>query len=182
MITDEDGIAVFSIIAPSHEGVYNYSIVYPTNTTRYELSAKIDYPMTVSVSMPVLVELNRYEVVPPLQSVIFYLQVKCLNGSLIEGIQMNIIWLSIENSILTQQGGLSVIHLPVPDTSGNYTLYYSIEQNHNLAHTTGTIDISISLVDILASQGIGISGFVIGILSSFTIIAIPLIRQRYLSV
>jgi hypothetical protein len=180
-ITGEDGIAVISTIAPSYEGVYNFSIIYPMNTTRYELPAKLDYPMTVSISMPVLVELDYYEVTPPLQTVTVYLEVKCLNGSLLEGIQISIIWLSIENIVMTQEGGLSTIQLPLPEVDGNYTLQYTIEQNHNLAHTTGTIDIAISLVDILASQGIGISGFVIGILTSVSVVAIPLIIQRYLS-
>ncbi|MBK5134295.1 hypothetical protein JJE00_07745 [Candidatus Bathyarchaeota archaeon] len=72
--------------------------------------------------------------------------------------------------------------MPVPDISGNYTLYYAIEQTHNLAPSTGAINISISLVDILTSQGIGVNGFAIGILTSFTIVAIPLIRQKYLAV
>lgn len=181
-ITDENGMVVISAIAPNLEGIYNYSVVYPMNMTRYELSTKLDYPLTVSISIPVLVELDHYEVIPPLQKVTVYLQVKCLNGSLIEGIQINISWQSIESYAITQQGGLSVIHLPVPETNGNYTLYYTIEQNHNLASSIGTIDIYISLVDILTSQGIGISGFAIGILTSFTIVAIPLIRQKYLSV
>ncbi len=181
-ITDERGMVVISAIAPSLEGIYNFSVVYPMNMTRYELSTKLDYPLTVSISIPVLVELDHYEVIPPLQKVTVYLQVKCLNGSLIEGIHININWQSIESYAITQHGGLSVIHLPVPETSGNYTLYYTIEQNHNLASSTGSIDISISLVDILTSQGIGISGFAFGILTSFVIVAIPLIRQKYLSV
>jgi len=181
-ITDESGIAIISVIAPSHEGIYNFSVVYSLNITQYELQTKLDYSLTVSNSIPVLVELDHYEVVPPLQKVIIYLQVKCLNGSLIEGIQINFIWQSIENYAITQQGGLSVIHLPVPETSGNYTLHYAIEQNHNLAPSTGIIEISVSLVDILTSQGIGMSGFMIGILASFTIVAIPLIRQKYLSI
>jgi hypothetical protein len=181
-ITDEDGKAVISTIAPSHEGTYNISFAYLLNMTRYELPTKIDYHLTVSILIPVLVELDYYEVVPPLQEVTVYLQVKCLNGSLIEGIQINIIWLSIENYATTQQDGLTVIHLPVPDTNGNYTLHFTIEQNHNIAPSAGTFDISISLVDVLTSQGIGFTGFTIGILTSFTIVAIPLIRQKYLSV
>jgi len=181
-ITDEGGIAVISTLAPSHEGTYNFSVVYPMNMSRYELLTKLDYSLTVSISIPVLVELDHYEVVPPLQKVTIYLQVKCLNGSLLEGIQINIIWLSIENYAITQQGGILVIDLPVPETSGIYTLYYIIEQNHNIASLTGSLDISLSQADILASQGIGIPGFAIGILVSLTIIAIPMIRQKYLLV
>ena len=105
-----------------------------------------------------------------------------MNGSLIEGIQIKISWESIESYALTQQDGLSAIHLPVPNTSGNYSLYYEIEQTHTLASSTGLLNISISLVDVLTSQGIGINGFVLGILAAFTVVAIPLIRQRYLMI
>jgi len=178
--TDENGIALITSLASSHEGIYNLSITYPMNMTRYELPAKLDYHMTVSISIPVLVELDHYEVIPQLQKISIFLQVQCLNGSFVEGIIIKIIWESIEGSTVTQQGGISVIHLPVPATSGNYTLYYEIEQNHNLASLTGTIIIPISLIDVLNSQGIGINGFAIGILASFVIVSIPLIRQKFL--
>jgi len=180
--TDENGIAIITSLASSHEGIYNLSIVYPMNMTRYELPTKLDYNLTVSISIPVLVELDHYEVIPQLQKISIFLQVQCLNGSFIEGIIIKIIWESIEGYTVTQQGGITVIHLPVPDTSGNYTLYYKIEQTHNLAFSTGTITIPISLIDILQSQGIGINGFAIGILASFVIVAIPLIRQKYLMI
>lgn len=180
--TDENGIAIITSLASSHEGIYNLSIVYPMNITRYELPTKLDYHLTVSNSIPVLVKLDHYEVIHQLQKISIFLQVQCLNGSFVEGIIINIIWESIEGFTVTQQGGISVIHLPVPGTSGNYTLYYEIAQNHNLASSTGTINIPISLIDILQSQGIGINGFAIGILASFAIVAIPLIRQKYLMI
>jgi len=180
--SDEDGIATITTLTPSHEGVYNLSIIYPMNITRYELPAKLDYHLTVSISIPVLVELDYYEVIPPLQKISIHLQVQCLNGSFIEGIQIKIIWESIESYAVTQLGGISVLHLPIPDTSRNYTLYYEIKQNHNLAASAGALTISISLIDILTSQGIGINGFTIGIFSSFAIVAIPLIRQKCLMV
>ncbi len=180
--TDENGIAIITSLASSHEGIYNLSITYPMNMTRYELSAKLDYHLTVSISIPVLVELYHYEVIPQLQKISIFLQVQCLNGSFVEGIIIKIIWESIEGYTVTQQGGISVIHLPVPAASGNYTLYYEIEENHNLAPLTGTIIIPISLIDVLNSQGIGINGFAIGILASFVIVAIPLIRQKFLMI
>lgn len=180
--SDEGGIAIIATLAPNYEGIYNLSIIYPMNMTRYELPAKLDYHLTVSISIPVLVELDYYEVIPPLQKITIYLRVQCLNGSLIEGIQIKIIWESVESYTVTQLGGISIIHLPVPGTNRNYTLYYEIEQNHNLAASAGSITIPISLVDILTSQGIGINGFTIGILTSFVIVTIPLIRQKYLMI
>ncbi|MGY5871088.1 MAG: hypothetical protein RTV72_02475 [Candidatus Thorarchaeota archaeon] len=181
-VTNDGGIAIITTIAPDLEGIYNLSIIYPENLTRYELSTKLDYEVTVSLSIPVLVELDYYEVIPPLQKITIHLKVQCLNGSLIEGIQIKISWESIEGYAVTQQGGTSAIHVPVPDTSGNYTLYYEIEQTHNLASSTGAINIPISLVDVLTSQGIGINGFILGILTALVIVAIPLIRQRYLMI
>lgn len=178
--TNEHGIAIITAIAPNHEGLYNLSIVYLMNTTRFELSTKIDYQLTVSTSIPLLIELDHYEVIPPLQRVSIILHVQCLNGSLIEGIPIRIMWISIDSYKMTQQGGILSIHLPIPSTSGNYSLYYEVEHRQNLAATSGTISISISLVDILTSQGIGINGFAIGIFTSFAIVAIPLIRRRYL--
>ena len=181
--TDEYGTAILSTTAPRFEGVYNLSIVYPMNMTRYELSDHLDYHLTVSTSIPVSVYLEYYEVTPPLQQVTICLRYQCLNGSFLSaGIPIKIVWQSIESYIMTQQGGLSLIRFPVPGTSGNYSLYYEIPSAYGLATSNGTINIFIAITDVLASQGIGMNGFMIGILASFIVIAIPLIRQRYLMI
>jgi hypothetical protein len=178
--TEENGIAIITTYASSYEGEYNLSIVYPLNTTRYELSTKLDYHLTVSISIPLVVELDYYKVIHPLQEVEVHIHLLCLNGSFIEGIKINLNWQSTNSSVVTQQGGIAVIHLPVPATCGNYSLYYNIDSTQGLLALAGAIVISISLIDALNSQGIGINGFIIGILSSFTIVAIPLIRQKFL--
>ena len=180
--SDEYGLATISTKAPIHEGIYNLSIIYPMNATRYEMHAKFDYHLTVSIFIPVLIELDYYEVISPIQKVAIFLRAQCLNGSIIEGIQIKIQWCSTDSYVLTQRDGTSAIYLPVPDTSGIYTLYYEIEQNHNLAASAGAINISISLIDILSSQGLGINGFAVGILSSFVIVGIPVIRRKYLMI
>ena len=92
------------------------------------------------------------------------------------------VWMGVDSYATTRQNGLSLIHLPVPSTSGNYTLSYEIESTSNLAASTGSIEIQITIVDVLTSQGIGINGFAIGILTSFVVVAIPLIRQKLLIV
>jgi len=171
--TDENGRTIITIIAPSHEGVYNLSVVSLKNITRYELPARLDYHLTVSISIPVLVELDYYEVIPPLQKIVVYLRIVCLNGSLVEGIEINITWESIGGRTVTQPGGLAIVHLPVPKTNGNYILYYEIEQTYNLAASAGAINISISLVDILVSQGIAIIVKVVKILIINPLIPIP---------
>jgi len=178
--TDEHGTAILSGVAPKYEGVYNLSVVYHSNATRYELSTHSDYHLTVSTSIPVLVQLEYYEVIPPLQQVSICIHIQCLNGSLLAGISLKIVWLSIERFIVSQQDGLSLIHLPIPNRSGNYSLYYEILPAYGLAESTGIIDIYILNSDIIASQGIGINGFALGILTSFIVVAIPVIRQKYL--
>jgi hypothetical protein len=130
--------------------------------------------------MPVLIELDHYEVLSPLQQILISLRVQCLNGSVVAGIPITINWQSIESSVLTNSNGFLALNLPVPISSGNYTLHYTIEQNHNLAPASGMITILVSQIDILTSQGIGITGFAIGFTVSFTIFAIPMIRQKYL--
>ncbi|MFW9956895.1 MAG: hypothetical protein ACFFCT_02390 [Candidatus Odinarchaeota archaeon] len=179
--TDTDGIASLRIIAPHSEGLYNVSIAYTGNSTLYEIPVKYDYQLTVSRLIPVRLELYNFEVFPPLQEVAIYLKVQCLNGSLLAGIQTKFIWLSNEISVLSQQGGSIVLHLPVPLESGNYSLYYEVESGHGLFYSSGFIEIPILIADILASQGIGIGGFALSIILSLTIITIPVIRQRYLT-
>jgi len=178
--TNDEGIVSLSTLAPEDEGLYNLSVIYSMNLTRYELPAKLDYSLIVTLLMPVQVELDYYEVIPPLQKISIYLHAWCLNGSQVEGIPITISWQSSETSIVTDQDGLLIIDLTVPEYSGNYTLSYSLEQDHKLASTSGTISILITLTDVLTSQGIGINGFVFGFLAIFTIFAVPVIRQKYL--
>jgi hypothetical protein len=178
--TNEEGFTSFSFLAPSDEGIYNLSFTYSLNASRFELPTKLDYNLVVTSNMPVLVELDHYELVPPLQQISIYLRVQCLNGSFATGIPITITWQSIERSLLTHLNGFLPVNLPVPKSSGNYSLYYTIEQNYNLASSSGMITILVSQIDILTSQGIGITGFAIGFIASLTIFAIPLIRQKYL--
>ena len=181
--TDDYGTVILSAVAPNIEGIYNLSIAYPMNTTRFELSTHLDYHLTVSISIPVSVHLEYYEVIPPLQWVSICLRIQCLNGSLpTTGTPIKIAWQSIENYFTTQHDGILLMHFPIPNTSGNYSLYYEIPSSYNLAASTGTINIYITITDVLASQGIGINGFAISIVTSFIVVAIPLIRRRYLMI
>jgi len=71
------------------------------------------------------------------------------------------------------------LQLPLPSINGNYSLHYEINATSNLAQSSGVIHISITSIVILASQGIGINGFVISLVVSSIIFVIPLARQRY---
>jgi len=179
--TDNDGIVTLKIIAPNSEGLYNVSIVYAGNNTLFETSAKYDYQLTVSRLIPVYLELHQFEVFPPLQEVTVHLKVQCLNGSLLAGIQINFVWLSYEVRVQSQQGGVLILHLPVPSKEGNYSLHYEIKSGSGLSYSSGSIEITILLVDVLASQGIGIGGFAFSIMVSLVTITIPVLRQRYLT-
>jgi hypothetical protein len=179
--TDTDGIASLKIIAPHLEGMLNISIVYLGNTTLYETSAKYDYPLIISCLIPVQLEMYYFEVFPPLQEVTIHLGVRCLNGSMLAGIQVEFIWLSHEVRITSQQGGALMLHLPVPSERGNYLLHYEVNSSNGLAYSSDSIEISILLEDIVASQGIGIGGFAASIIISLATITIPVIRRRYLT-
>lgn len=178
-ITNENGIAIIVTDAPITEGIYNYSIFCPQNFTRYELQAKLDYQLIVSKKIPIIVNLCYYEIIPPLQMISIKILVVCLNGSLLEGIVVEFEWFSTDKLATTQEGGEIILQLYLPSISGNYSLYYEIRQTTNLAHSSGTISLSITYTSILASQGVGIGGFVISFVVSSIIIMIPIIRQRY---
>jgi hypothetical protein len=179
--TDDYGIASLKIIVPHIEGIYNISIVYAGNSTLYEVSAKYDYQLTVSHLIPVQLVMYYYEVIPPLQEVTVYLGVRCLNGTWLAGIQIAFTWLSHELSSLSQQEGVLTLHLPVPLESGDYLLYYEVMSGYGLSYSSDSFELSILQNDIVASQGIGIGGFIASILISLTTITIPVIRRRYLN-
>lgn len=179
-VTDKNGIVVFVSDAPNNEGTYNYSIFCPENFNRYQLGTKLDYHLIVNRQIPTILNLHYYEIIPSLQVISIKAQVVCLNGSLIEGININFRWLSIEKFVTTHENGEVTFRLSLPSISGNYSLYYEIGQTSNLAHSSGVINLSINYVSILASQGIGINGFVIALTVSSILFVIPIIRQRYL--
>jgi hypothetical protein len=176
--TDSDGIASFIISAPNSEGMYNLSLVYDGNTELYELTVKCEYLFMVRYSIPAHAELVEYEVVPPLQEVIIHLRIRCLNGTLLPGIYTRFIWLSQTNYVQSQIGGLLTLHLPVPHENGTYHLYYEVDGGYGLSRSAGSIEITILLQDVLASQGVGIEGFIFSIILSFGAISLPIIRQR----
>jgi hypothetical protein len=178
--TDSNGIASFTLSAPNPEGMYNLSLVYDGNPVLYELTAKCEYLFMVSYSIPVHAELVEYEVVPPLQEVILSLRIRCLNGTSLSGINIRFTWLSQSNYMQSQIEGLLTLHLPVPQESGSYHLYYEVDGGRGLSPSSGSIEIAILSQDVLASQGVGIEGFVFSIILSFGAISLPILKQRSL--
>lgn len=178
-LTNESGMATITTNAPLTEGVYNCSILCPKNLTRYELLTKIDYQLIVTTIMPLVVDTINLEIIPPLQIIKVKLQVTCLNGTLLEGIHIKFSWFALEKNSITKENGMINLQLPLPSINGNYSLHYEINATSNLAQSSGVIHISITSIVILASQGIGINGFVISLVVSSIIFVIPLARQRY---
>ncbi|TFG35070.1 hypothetical protein EU527_00275 [Candidatus Thorarchaeota archaeon] len=178
-LTDENGKAVLTTDTPYEEGTYNYSIFCPENISRYELDTKLDYQLIVNKQIPTVLNLYHYEIIPPLQIILIKGQIICLNGSLLEGINVKLRWLSTEEFSTTQERGEVTLRLSIPNISGNYSLYYEIGPTPNLTNSSGTINLFIDHVSILASQGVGIGGFVVALTVSSTLFMIPIIRKRY---
>jgi hypothetical protein len=178
--TNDEGIASFTILAPSSEGSYNLTIIYAGNVTLYDLSAKYEYLFIVSHSIPVQAELIDYEVVPPLQEIRLNLRIRCLNGTLLSGTYIRFIWLTNTGTAESQEEGVVTLHLTVPQTSGNYSLYYEVDGSHGLLHSSGSIEVAIFLQEILASQGVGIEGFILSFIISFCAILVSLVKQHVL--
>lgn len=179
--TDTDGMASLTVTAPQSEGAYNISFFYTGDDSKYELSARYDYQFIVSQRIPVQVELSHFEVLPPLQEITVLLKLRCLNGSLLLGITVKFLWLLNEYHIQSQEGGALTLHLSIPSESGPYSLCYEVEGDNSLSYSTGSIEIPILQMDILASQGVGIIGFTTSIMVTLVTVAVPLIRQKYLS-
>ena len=179
--TNKDGIATLITNAPINEGTYNYSILYPKNLDRFELPNRLDYRLIVSKQVPIKMNLNNCEIIPPLQIIKVKLQVVCLNGSLLGGITVKFDWLSIEKYEITKENGIIIMQLPLPSTSGNFSLDYEIQSTDSLSYSSGVINLSITYVSILAAQGVGIGGFAITFIVSSILFAIPVIRHRFLT-
>jgi len=178
--TDENGIVMVVTVAPMIEGTYNYSILCPESLERYELLTKIEYHLNVNKQIPTTINLVHYEIIPPLQIIRLELQIVCLNGSLLEGINAKFVWLTIEKYTITQENGEVFLQLLLPSTGGNYSLYYEIESTPSLTYSFGSVSLSIESISVLASMGVGIKGFVITFVVSSVLFAIPIIRQRYI--
>ena len=178
--TDSEGLAIFTFSAPANEAQYNISIIYSGNISRYELTTKYDYDLFVTTFMPIKIELNSYEVVAPLHELSVHLTVRGLNGSLLNGIIVNFNWLSSILTIESLEGGLIILHLTIPTVSGSYSLYYESEPTNLIDSTRGSILIEITVNDIMSTEGVGITGMIFALVASIGIVAIPIIRRRYL--
>jgi hypothetical protein len=178
--TNSDGLAAFIFLAPAIEAQYNISIIYSGNISRFELATKYDYNLIVTTLMPTVIELDSYEVVAPLHQISVQLTVRGLNGSVLNGLRVNFNWLSSNLTTESFDGGLIILQLTIPSVSGSYFLYYESEPTKFVESTLGSILIEITLNDIKSTEGVGITGMVLVLGVSIGLVAVPVVRRKYL--
>ncbi|MFW9786671.1 MAG: hypothetical protein ACFFE2_05875 [Candidatus Thorarchaeota archaeon] len=178
--TGIDGKLTLALTAPLIEKVYNISMVYEGNNTLFESPTKLDYDLHVTSQMPVRLELDSYEVNAARHELDIRLILKAFNGSTLQGVNVNFVWLDSHFDSQTSDGGLVILHLRVPAINGIYVLYYEIEDAASIVPTNGTYLIEITISDVMSLQGIGVVGLAIALFASVGISAVPILRRRYL--
>ena len=180
VLKDSNGQATLSFSVPHTEDQYNISIFYSGNNTLFESPTKLDYSLQVTHLIPIRLELDNYEIVTPLREISVHLTVRGLNGSTPRGVQVNFDWLDSNTDVESTEGGIIVLHLRVPATSGNYVLYYESETSSSVTSTSGSFLIEITISDVMSLEGVGIAGLVIALIASVGIATVPIIRRKYL--
>ncbi len=178
--TNSSGLAVIQIKAPQLEGPFDTWIVYRGNLTAFRMSNALHYSFIVSRTVPLAIELYHYAVILPLQQLEVVLMACALNGSLLEGVTINYEWLSVRGSAESTHGGLSQLYLPVPGYPGSFNLSYWTESSSYILSCIGHFVINLNGTEVAAAQGVGITGMTASICVSLTLVAIPIIRKRYL--
>ncbi len=178
--TDSNGLTNISFSVPYIENQYIISILYNGNITLFESPVKYDYSLQVTRLMPIRLELNSFDIITPLHELSVHLTLRGFNGSLIQGVKINFIWLDLNFSSITNEKGVIILHFGVPSTNGHYVLFYESEPSTSVLSTSGLFLIEITIADIVSLEGIGITGLTIAIIVSVGISSIPIIRRRYL--
>ncbi len=179
-VTDTNGQSIFFFSVPYTEKQYNISFFYGGNHTLYESLVKFDYGLQVTSQMPVRLELGFYEVISPLHELSVHLTLRGFNGSTLENVQVNFDWLNSNFNTETTEGGIILLHLRIPATSGYYVLHYESETTNSIISTSGFFIIEVTITDVMSLQGVGIVGLTIALIASVGISTVPLIRRRYL--
>lgn len=178
LTTDSEGHVQIHLTAPATEGTYTYTVSYEGTESQFELPAKLLYQLIVTKVMPVLIQLERCEVIPAAQEIIADFIVQGLNGTYLKGVGFIYIWDAFTVRAITKENGFISIHLPIPGF-GTHILYYHTEAQPTLASCHGNMTIAISETDALAAQGVGMPGLTLSVLLSITIVSVPIIHRRY---
>ncbi|MFX1366979.1 MAG: hypothetical protein ACFFAY_00035 [Promethearchaeota archaeon] len=179
LVTDSIGLVHFSITAPDTIGDFTIALIYTGMQSEYELSTTFYYSFKVRRIIPVMVQLDYYEVISPAQEIFVRFVMRGYNGSFLQGIGFTYTWTEFTVRTISQSNGIIDIHLPVPGV-GAYILYYESEESPTLESCSGNITITISGIEAIAAQGVGISGFVVSITLSLALVGIPVIYRKYM--
>jgi hypothetical protein len=179
-ITDSYGFANVTLFAPETEGRYVLLLKVNGSSLSYEISSILEYTLIVSRVMPVRVDLVRYIISPELREIRVHLMMKCLNGTLVDGVTLNYEWLAIRASTVAIHSGQIELILPMPPSAGVFRLYHHTDGTQHLRPSSGHLLIVISQADVHAAQGIGILGLVLTLCVSISLVGIPALYRRHL--
>ena len=179
LVTDTEGFAHFSILAPETEGDFSFILYYPGLELEYELPSILTYRFTVSRKIPAMVQLNHYKVNPPTQEILVQFVVRGLNGTLLQGVGFTYTWIGLTITTISQANGIIDLHLSIPN-HGTYLLYYETKESATLMSYSGNITIIITEADAMAAQGIGIPGLAISVFLSIGLVGVPIVYRRYM--
>ncbi len=178
--TDANGLVSFTLIAPVTEGNYSFLLTSAASTGRYRLPAEAVLTFVVSRLMPLLVELKHYSVISPMQQLYVVLSLTALNGSPVSLVPFHYVWLSFEALATVSPSGLVELRLAVPPEPGSYSIFYTVESSHSIMAASGSVVIVILLEQVLASQGVGVVGYIVCLTVSISVVILPVLRKRYL--
>jgi hypothetical protein len=178
--TDQFGIAIINISAPTQEGKCELSIIYGGNKSEYELSSYSTYTFFITRIMPVKVDLQQYVVIPSLQQLQLNLKVIAYNGSPLGGIVLYYDWLNITGHSSSIDGGAIGVSLSVPSKGGVYCFSYWTVSSSSVESCNGSVLLTINEQEAAASQGVGIFSISISIGLSLVIISIPRMIRKHM--
>jgi hypothetical protein len=178
--TEEKGSISILYRASNVEGLHTITIIYDGNESLYELRTTLNYNFIINKVIPARIEIVEYSVLVPTQEVYIKAEIFALNGTLLEGVQIEYQWLEFRSSTTSLAEGFVEFHLQVPLESGIHSLEYYIPNEKSLQASSGSILIALSLAEITSTEGLGIYGIIASLCISVAIISLPLLRRRYL--
>ncbi|TFG26246.1 hypothetical protein EU528_14730, partial [Candidatus Thorarchaeota archaeon] len=103
--TDSEGLVEILITAPTVEDNYLFSFAYNGMPESFELAAMFSYQFTVTKVMPVLVRIERYEIIPPAHEITVDFIIRGLNGTYLMGVNLLYTWNGFTITTITQEDG-----------------------------------------------------------------------------
>ncbi len=178
--TDDDGTIKVQWNAPSFEGNDQVCVVYPGKSNSYYLPTNVSYSYYVSRTIPIRVQLISYEIVIPLREISVHALLFALNGTNLQGIEVKWKWIGQWQYVVTNEKGHMDVALPLPMINGTYYLEYTTTTAVGVENTQGRFNITVQEYQVLAAEGVGISGMTASSILSVFSITIPVIRKKYL--